>query len=159
MLEAAGHGVSAGAGESPAADQAAKRALERRDPSSGSARSAKPGSEPDDAPGIVSTVTRYVQENPIIAATAAFTVGAAIVMAMRTPARSPRTLDRRAAKAVRSIEDSFNREMRALRSVDVSSRLDQLGSAVGGALGKVDLAAIGEQAKDLIAVARKRIGG
>ncbi|MEZ5857235.1 MAG: hypothetical protein R3D67_21805 [Hyphomicrobiaceae bacterium] len=117
-----------------------------------------PASAPSEVASIANSVAKFVEQNPLLAAAGTVTIGAALVLAARSRATAPPRIDQRARRAVRSLEKSFNREMRALRNTDVSTRMEQFGSAVGGALGQVDLASLSNQARDLLAAARKRVG-
>ncbi|MGE0513205.1 MAG: hypothetical protein AB7E81_06325 [Hyphomicrobiaceae bacterium] len=111
-----------------------------------------------DGPSVSEAVVGFIERNPVLAAGAALTVGAAVAMAVHSRRTSNNRIDKRIERAARSMDRAFSREMKALRRSDVADRLGQFGSSLGDAFSRVDLAPLAERGRHYLDVARRRIG-
>lgn len=120
-------------------------------------REARPTSH--DVPSIPQSVVGFIEKNPVVAAGAALAVGAAFAMAVqsRRTANSSR-IDRRVQRAVRSMDRTFAREMKALRQSDMADRLGHFGTSLGDAFSRIDLAPLAERGRLYLDAARRRLG-
>ncbi|MGE0699822.1 MAG: hypothetical protein AB7O57_12060 [Hyphomicrobiaceae bacterium] len=101
----------------------------------------------------------FIERHPLVAAGAALAVGAAIAMAMhaRSQRRLDSRLDRQAARAMKSMDRSFRREMRSLRHSDFADNLSRFGNSLGEAFSRFDLAPLAERGRDYLEAARRRM--
>lgn len=106
----------------------------------------------------VESVGSYIVRNPLIATAAAFTIGAAVVMAVKSARRTDDRLDRRAMRMARNVEKDLSREIRSLRRGNFADGVDAISNSVGQALSKIDMAPVMEQARQIVDAARARIG-
>jgi hypothetical protein len=111
-----------------------------------------------EVPSVSQAVVGFIERNPVVAAGAALAVGAAVAMAVHSRKTSNNRIEKRIARAARSMDRTFSREIKALRRSDVADRLSQFGSSLGDAFSRVDLAPLAERGRQYLDVARRRIG-
>lgn len=125
------------------------------------ARKADPANkaQPKQTPSTIGqSVLDFVQAHPVVAAGAALALGAAVVMVVNARRVDSGRLDRRALRAMRGMERSFSREMRALRHSDVADRLGRVGGSFGDAFSRIDLTPLTDLGKTYLEAARNRLG-
>jgi hypothetical protein len=110
------------------------------------------------SPSFPDAVVGFVERNPVIAAGAALAVGAAVVMAVQSRRATSNRVDRRVQRAVRSMDRTFTREMKALRHSEMADRLGRFGHSLGDAFSRVDLAPLAERGRAYLDEARRRFG-
>jgi hypothetical protein len=105
---------------------------------------------------IPDAVVGFVERNPVVAAGAALAVGAAVVMLVQSRRSASGRIDRRVQRAVRSMDQTFSREMKALRRSDMADRLGQFGNTLGDAFSRIDLSPLAERGREYLDEARRR---
>ncbi|MGE0766168.1 MAG: hypothetical protein AB7L90_06860 [Hyphomicrobiaceae bacterium] len=112
----------------------------------------------EQTPTISESVAGYIERNPVVAAGAALAVGAAVVMALQSRRAASNRIDRRVQRAVRSMDRSFAREMKALRRSDMADRVSHFGSSLGDVFSRIDLSPLAERGQVYLDAARRRMG-
>lgn len=111
-----------------------------------------------DASSVPQAVIGFIERNPVVAAGAALAVGAAFAMAVQSRRAANNRIDRRVQRAVRSMDRTFSREMKALRRSEMADRLGQFGNSLGDVFSRVDLSPLAERGRVYLDAARRRLG-
>lgn len=119
-------------------------------------RNGSNGQQQDEA-SLTSTVVTFVERNPVLATAAAFTVGAAIVMALRSRSAANNRLDRKIGRTARAVERSMSRELRAIRESELANRVGAAGGSVASALSSIDLKPFANQALEYLESMRNKL--
>ncbi len=114
------------------------------------------GPQQDEA-SLTASVVTFVERNPVLATAAAFTVGAAIVMALRSRSAANNRLDRKIGRTARAVERSMSRELRAIRESELANRVGAAGGSVASALSSIDLKPFANQALEYLEAMRNKL--
>jgi len=111
-----------------------------------------------DVQSVPQVVVGFIERNPVVAAGAALAAGVAVAMLVQSRKSSSNRIDRRVQRAVRSMDKSFTREMRALRHSDLADQVGRYGSSLGDVVSRIDLGPIAERGRVYLDAARRRLG-